>query len=89
MPKQKGDCLTQAEYDTIRDLHNMGYSQSQIAKAVDRSTSAICYVLKHAPTIRRTDAGRPSRYEYMEMEEIDYAVLPDNALFDFKDFLIY
>lgn len=85
----KGKYMSQEEYDSIRDLHKLGYSQSQIAEAVNRSTSAICYVLKHAPKVRRANAGIPSHYDFIEQEEMDYKKLPDTAIFDFRDFVIY
>lgn len=85
----KGKYMTQEEYDTIRDLDKLGYSQSQIAEAISRSPSAICYVLKHAPTVRKANAGIPTRYEFIELEEVDYSRLPDGAIFDYRDFLIY
>lgn len=85
----KGKYMTQEEYDTIRDLHKMGYSQSQIAEAVGRSCSAICYVLKHAPKVRKANAGIPNHYDLVEPEEINYKSLPDTVIFDFKDFVIF
>lgn len=89
MNEGKGKYMTQKEYDTIRDLNDLGYSQIQIAEAVGRSTSAVCYVLKHAPKVRKGGEGKPTHYAYEEIQELDYSKLPDTAIFSYKDFLIF